>query len=171
MRNRKIYISNELFSLAEYITDVDARDNYLCWQDIDTQKGYNYKADFTFEEYLATPKKSRFEAVIIRNSDFAVIGVVSLSPEWCAPDLAIMLYKQYRGLGYSEPVFKLALEYCFDTFALSEIYAGCYESNLKSLKMLKSCGFVPHPEGNCEETHFLDGTTIVQLDFVKYRDR
>lgn len=85
------------------------------------------------------------------------------------PDLAIMLYKPYRGNGYSTPVFGLALRYCFAHFGFECIYAGCYESNPKSMKMLANCGFVPHTEGNCNETHFLDGTPIVQYDFVTYR--
>lgn len=38
-----------------------------------------------------------------------------------------------------------------------------------SLKMLKKCGFVPHPEGNEEERHFESGEPVIQLDFVKYR--
>lgn len=167
--NRKIYISDEQFCLAEYIVSLDAEANYECWQDIDTQKGYNYKPDFTFEEFVNTPKRARFEAVAVRKSDFSVIGVVSLSPEGCLPDLAIMLFKPYRGMGYSTSVFKLALEYCFDTFGFEAIYAGCYGDNEKSLKMLKRCGFVPHPEGNCNENHFLNGTPIVQYDFVKHR--
>lgn len=166
---RKIYISDERFDLAEYICETDAEANYACWQDIDTQRGYNYKTDFTLEEFKSSPNRARFRAVAVRKSDGAVVGTVSLSPEGSLPDLAIMLYKPYRGFGYSTPVFALALQYCFEHFGFEYIYAGCYEGNVKSRKMLANCGFVPHPEGNCNETHFEDGTPIIQYDFVKYR--
>lgn len=32
--------------------------------------------------------------------------------------------------------------------------------------MLKKCGFIPHPEGNQQEKHFLTGEDITQLDSV-----
>ncbi len=167
--DRNIYISDELFDLAEYIPELDAEANYACWQDIDTQRGYNYKPDFTLEEFMSSPNRARFRAVAVRKSDGAVIGTVSLSPEGSLPDLAIMLYRPYRGFGYSTPVFGLALRYCFGHFDFDCIYAGCYAWNTKSRKMLANCGFAPHPEGNCNETHFEDGTPIVQYDFVTYR--
>lgn len=166
---RKIYHFGDQLYLAEYVAALDAEANYHCWLDPETQKGYNYKVDFTLEEFIASPGRNRFRAVIMRKSDDTPIGVVSLSPEGCLPDLAIMLYPGFRGMGYGTQAFQLALEYCFNTFDFPAIYAGCYESNQISMKMLSGCGFVPHPEGNCNETHYLDGTPIVQLDFVKYR--
>jgi len=85
------------------------------------------------------------------------------------PDLAIMLFRPLRGQGYGTVAFALALQYCFDAFGLPEIYAGCYAHNVRSMKMLQKCGFVPHPEGDQEEAHYLDGSPVMQLDFVKYR--
>lgn len=167
--NRIIYISNEQFSLGEYITDLDSAKHYECWLDEETQYGYNYKVDFTYEEFITAPERLRMEAVVIRNSDSAVVGVVTLSPEDYLPDLAIMLYPEYRGLGYSTPVYKLALNYCFDAFDLNEIYAGCYEDNPKSLKMLINCGFESHSEADGHEIHYITGLPRVQKDFKKYR--
>ena len=166
---RTIYHSADQLYLAEYIPEQDAEANYKCWLDPETQKGYNYKVDFTLEEFISSPGRSRFKAVIFRKSDDAAIGVVFLSPEGSLPDLAIMLYPGFRGMGYGTAAFRMALEYCFKAFPFHEIYAGCYESNQASMKMLSNCGFVPHPEGNCNETHYLDGTPIIQFDFVKYR--
>lgn len=167
--NRKNYIFNEQFSLEEYITEVDSAKHYECWFDEETQDGYNYKVDFTYEEFIASPERLRMEAVVIRNSDSAVVGIVTLSPEDYLPDLAIMLYPEYRGLGYSTPVYQLALNYCFDAFDLNEIYAGCYEDNPKSMKMLMNCGFESHSEADSHEIHYNTGLPRVQKDFIKYR--
>lgn len=167
--NRKIFFSNEQFSLGEYITELDSAKHYECWLDEETKDGYNYKVDFTYEEFITAPEHLRVEAIVIRNSDSAVVGVVTLSPEDYLPDLAIMLYPEYRGLGYSTPVYQLALNYCFDAFGLNEIYAGCYEDNPKSLKMLMNCGFEPHSETDSHEIHYITGLPRVQKDFIKYR--
>ena len=166
---RKIYISNDELMLAEYCNDFDAEANYNCWQDHDTQNGYNFKMDITLEDFKNRPVRSRFQAVVIRKSDNNVIGIISMSPENALPDLAIMIYKPYRKKGYGTKAFALALKYCFEAFDLDQIYAGCYETNSVSLRMLTACGFVPHPEGNEVEEHFESGATITQLDFVKFR--
>lgn len=167
--NRKIYVSNETFSLGEYITELDAVRHYECWLDQETQDGYNYKVDFTYEESITAPEHLRLEAVVIRNSDSAIIGVVTLSPEDFLPDLAIMLYPEYRGFGYSTPVYQMALDYCFEAFDLKEIYAGCYEDNPKSMKMIMNCGFEPHPETDSREVHYITGAPRIQKDFIRYR--
>ena len=166
---RKIYISDDQLVLAEYHTALDAEANYNCWQDPDTQAGYNFKMDFTLDTFRNRPIRSRFLAAIIRKIDNVVIGIVSLSPENTLPDLAIMIYPPYRQQGYGTKAFVLALNYCFRTFNLDQIHAGCYETNIASLKILTTCGFVPHLEGNVAEQHFESGEPITQLDFVKYR--
>jgi len=155
--------------LAEYCNDADAEANYICWQDRATQEGYNFKMDITLEAFKNRPVRSRFQAVIIRKVDDAVIGIISMSPENALPDLAIMIYKPYRQQGYGTKAFALALKYCFNRFNLDRIYAGCYETNVASLRMLTACGFVAHPEGNEVEKHFESGETITQLDFVKFQ--
>lgn len=46
--NRKIYLSDEFVSLSEYIDSEDDLDCYNCWQDEDTQSGYNHKFTESF---------------------------------------------------------------------------------------------------------------------------
>ena len=167
---RKIFTASEILSLAEYIDEIDDAENYANWLDPETQSGYNFRMTDTYEEYHSKSAIFTFIAVILRNSDHKVIGVISLSPNLTEPDLAIRLYKPFRGQGYGTTAFSLALKYCFDTFSLPRIYAGCYEYNKASLNMLKKCGFIPYPEGNSYETHFLTGLPVTQLSFVKHRD-
>ena len=165
--NRPVYIENDCIALAEYLDAEDDRACYECWQDEETQAGYNYCMTDTFEEFSASPKRSRFRAVIVRKTDGAVVGIVFVSPPHVLPDLAIMIYRPYREQGFGTAAFTLAVNYCFDVMGLSEVYAGCYEGNVRSRKMLAACGFVPHPEGNCEEVHFRTGEPIMQYDYIK----
>lgn len=165
--DRKIYIEDAEIALAEYIGEVDHRDCFLCWQDEATQSGYNHQFTETFEEFEERNGiYSRFIATIIRRSDHMSVGVVFVSPEGSLPDLAIMIYKPYRGKGIGTKAYALSIAYCFDALGLESIYAGCYPHNKASLAMLKKCGFVPHPEGNQKEKHYLTGDEIIQLDFV-----
>ena len=164
---RHIFIENDRIALAEYLDAEDDRACYDCWQDEETQAGYNYCMKDTFAEFSASPKRSRLRAVIVRKTDGAVVGTVFVSPPHVPPDLAILIYRPYRGQGIGTAAFALAAEYCLDVMGLSEIYAGCYEGNIRSRRMLAACGFVPHPEGDCEEVHFLTGEPIVQYDFIK----
>lgn len=168
--DRKVYIQNDVISLSEYIDSEDDINCYICWQDKDTQNGYNYKMTASFEEYAKQENKSRFTATIIRKSDNAPIGCIFVSPEYALPDIAIMIFKPYRNMGYGTMAFSLGVQYCFEVLKLKKIYAGCYTDNHASLAMLEKCGFVPHPEGNSYEKHYLTGQDTVQLDFVKYHD-
>lgn len=167
--NRKVYIANENLSLAEYCPAMDNEPYFECWQDPATQDGYNYKMRDTLEEFCERPTRSRLLAVIIRNEDSKPLGIVSLSPEDSLPDLAIMLYKPYRGQGYGTNAFSLAAKYCMEAFGFECLYAGCYETNKISRKMLKACGFVPNPDGDSHETHYLTGKPITQHDYVLHR--
>jgi RimJ/RimL family protein N-acetyltransferase len=168
---RKVYLSDDVLSLSEYIESEDDLECYHCWQDEETQSGYNHKLTRSFEEWSATTNttvRARFIATIIRLSDNTGIGTIFLSSEDTPPDLAIMIYRPYRGKGYGTRAFSLGIKYCFEVLSLEYIYAGCYPHNISSMKMLQKCGFQAHPEGNLKEKHYLTGEDITQLDFVKY---
>lgn len=167
--NRKVYTANEKLSLVEYCPMMDDKSYSECWQDPATQDGYNYKMCDSLEAFCERPTRSRLLAVIIRNEDDEPLGIVSLSPEGSPPDLAIMLYKPYRGQRYGTNAFSLAAKYCLESFGFECLYAGCYETNKISRKMLQSCGFVPNPNGDSHETHYLTGEPITQHDYVLHR--
>ena len=107
---RKIYISNNVISLAEYLRDIDDPASYENWLDPLTQAGYNYQINIPYEEYHRKVFRHRFHAVVLRNSDNAVMGSVSVSPEPSLPDLAINLYRPYRGQGIGTTAFALAVK-------------------------------------------------------------
>ena len=166
MGKRKIYISDPVLSLCEYVDEIDDLKGYECWLDEGTEQGFNYRTSCTFEEFAVQPVRSRFLATIFRRSDGVDIGQIFVSPESELPDLAIMMYKQYRGLGYGPRAFMLGIRYCFEVLGLDRVYAGCYEQNIASEKMLWKCGFECHLAGDRNEKHYLTGEDIVQRDYV-----
>lgn len=166
MEYRKIWITGDTLSLVERVPQFDDVNDYECWQDKATQDGYNFKLKGTLEEFRNSPIKSRFIATIQRNSDHACIGSIFVSPEGSLPDLAIMVYKSFRHQGYGTIAFSLGVKYCFDVLNINQLYAGCYETNIVSKKMLIKCGFQPNPQGNQIEKHYLTGEPITQFDFI-----
>jgi len=164
---RKIYISDGIISLSEYIESEDDYDCYNCWKNEETQNGYNHKLTKTFEEWSErTTIKSRFIATVIRLSDNACIGAIFLSPEDTPPDLAFMIYPLYRNMGYGTRAFGLGVRCCFDVLNMDYIHAGCYPDNIASTKIIEKCGFKPNPDGNMDEKHYLTGEKRTQYDFI-----
>jgi RimJ/RimL family protein N-acetyltransferase len=90
-----------------------------------------------------------------------------VSSEDTPPDLALMIYKPYRGMGYGTRAFALGVRYCFEVLNLDTIFAGCYPHNTASMKMIEKCGFRPYPEDNQQEKHYLTGEDITQIGFIK----
>lgn len=161
---RKQYIHNDLISLSEYKDD-DCQLLFESWNETETIAGYNYKLPYTYQEYQEHCKESKpWNAIIMRLNDNVIIGRIGISSG--LPDLTITIFKAYRGQGYGSMAFSLAARYCFETLGLEEIYAGCYEDNISSMNMIRSCGFVLHPEGNCTEKHIYTGKDRVQYDFI-----
>lgn len=166
---RKIYCEGSRIAIAEYIAQLDDRSVFECWNSPATQAGYNFMRKGSFDDFRALPVRSRFRAIILRKPDMLPVGYIFLSPPDSEPDLAIMIYDGFRGKGYGTEAFGLTSDYCMEIFKLDHIYAGCYEGNVRSKRMLEKCGFVPHPEGNQLEKHYLTGEDIIQYDFVKRR--
>jgi len=171
MSERKVFVKNKIMSLTEYLPE-DYRDLYNGWLDEEVQRGYNFKLNKTFEEYVAQNiERENFHftsnCAIILNENNKLIGSVGVSmfPDE-SDDMSIRIFKPYRNQGLGTMAFKLGAKYCFDILDLDKIYAGCYPDNTRSMKMLEKCGFIPHPEGNVQEKHYITGEPIIQLDFV-----
>ena len=158
-------IENELIGLAQY-THADDIDMFACWQDIDTQKGYNGIFDQTFDEFKEFKiERFKFWVTVTDKKINKKVGVLRMGLNEICPDLAIWIYPQYRHRGYGTQSFTLALKYIFDHFPYPEISAGCYEDNVNSLKMLKKVGFVRYPIGDDVETNAFTGEKTTQLKF------
>lgn len=162
---RKIYCTSNTLSLVECLP----RDDEACyknWFDKETQNGFNFILDETFDEYCKNESNQRFTAIILRNDDNTIIGSVSISPLNTTPDLAIWLFRPFRRQGYGTLAFSLATKYAVETLHINELHAGVYQDNINSIKMLEKCGYIPFPQGNLIEKHYLTGENTVQMDYI-----
>ena len=161
---RRKYIENDVLCLAEFIEE-DYKTLFDSWNEYDIMLGYNYKLPYTFDEYSKQCRDSaNWSAVIIRLEDNKVIGRIGISAG--LPDLTITVFQNYRNKKYGTTAFSLGIKYCFETLKLNKVYAGCYEDNFSSRKMIERCGFIPNPDGNILEKNIFTGEDKLQLDFV-----
>ena len=165
--NRKKYIENNVICLAERL---ESDNEILCesWNEKETVWGYNWKLPYSFDEYCENFKNdnnsNNWGAVIMRLEDNEIIGRIGISAG--LPDLTVTIFKPYRNQRYGTMAFSLGVRYCFETLKLAKIYAGCYEDNISSRKMIEHCGFRRNPDGDVIDPHIFTGEDRLQLDFV-----
>ena len=159
-------IETENIGLRKYTHD-DDYEWYLCWQDIDTQKGYNGIFDETFDEFCKSINIERFKfwVTVIDKRTNESVGTLRLGLDEKCPDLAIWIYPKYRNKGYGTESFNLALKYLFDNFDYKELSAGCFQDNTHSRKMLEKIGFIHHPNYDEIEVNCFTGEETTQQEF------
>lgn len=162
-------IENERIGLAQY-THADDRDMYLCWQDADTQRGYNGLFNQSFDDFIKFDiSQFRFWVTIIDKHTNSRVGTLRLGPDEKCPDLAVWIYPQHRNNGYGKESLYLALKYLFQIYPYETLSAGCYYDNEASQRMLRSIGFFRYPDGDSEEINCFTGMPTVQQEFRIHR--
>ena len=152
-------------ALAQYTHD-DDHDMYLCWQDEQTQKGYNYVFDQPLERFKKTDiTRFPFWVTVTDRTLDQRVGVLRLGLDEKHPDLAIWIYPQHRSKGYGTRACRLALKFIFQHLPYQEIAAGCYCDNKHSLAMLEKVGFSRRPEEDEPEINCFTGEKTIQLAF------
>ena len=160
---------NNRIGFVQY-THADDCDMLACWQDHETQKGYNYAFDGSLDDLRGIDITAfPFWVVVADKASGAKVGALRLSGGE-EPDLAIWVYPQHRGNGYGTEAFSLAVDYIFRSMNLRKIYAGCYCDNKASLRMLEKVGFVRYPAGDQQEVNCFTGEPTTQLSFVKRKE-
>ena len=158
-------VENDLIGLVQY-THEDDRDFFECWQDIQTQKGYNGIFCQSFDEFSKQEiSRFKFWVVIVDKRSNSKVGVLRLGIDEICPDLAIWIYPACRHRGFGKNAFRLALEYVFRYYKYDEISAGCYEDNAYSRRILESLGFIRFPEGDALEIDCFTGEPITQREY------
>lgn len=161
---------NENIGLMQY-THADDQDMYLCWLNEETQRGFNHKFQMSFTEFTQCDiTRFPFWAVIVHKQTQQKIGTLRLGISSGDTDLAIWIYPQYRAQGFGTQAFQLALTYVFSNYKYNAIYAGCYQDNVKSRKMLERIGFSRLFAEDIVEENCFSGEKTVQQVFIMTRD-
>lgn len=156
---------NDRIALLPY-THEDDGDMIACWRDAGTQRGYNNILDDDCRQFFAFDISQFPFWVMVRDQKTGCkVGALRLGLDEECPDLAIWIYPQYRSMGYGGESFRLSLKYLFEQRGYSELAAGCYMDNEKSLRILKRIGFERVPEKDEEEPNCFTGEPTRLLAF------
>lgn len=141
---------------------------FLDWDDIDTQRGYNFIPNWNvLEEYIGIFKSKRYllNCLIKDIESKNIVGHITLSDK-VKPDIAIWIFKDYRNQGIGRKGLIQALEILRHRKCITEVYAGIYKRNIKSISLFKSLGFVEI--GNDDtEIEIYTGQTTYQILYRK----
>ncbi|UTC67033.1 MULTISPECIES: GNAT family N-acetyltransferase [unclassified Treponema] len=138
---------------------------YINWQDIETQKGFNFiPAWNSIDEYIEIFKVKDYllNCLILDNDSKKYAGHITISNK-DKPDIAIWIFKEFRNRGYAKKALKKAIN-LFRKTNKSSLYAGIYNDNFASKKVFKSLGFT-EIENDEEETNVFTGESTYQIIF------
>lgn len=165
MNDRTPITENERIALLPY-THADDKDMAACWKDIGTQRGFNnILSESCREFFMFEISQFPFWVTILDKKTNCTVGSIRLGLDEECPDLAIWIYPQYRSMGYGTESFRMSLQYLFEHNRYTELSAGCYMDNEKSLRMLKKIGFTHCPQNDIEEPNCFTGESTKQFGF------
>ena len=98
-----------------------------------------------------------------------VIGLV-LQPDVYkkGAEIGYWIGEPFWGLGIATMALKLASEYAFDTLGLERLFAGVFEGNVASMRVLEKCGF--QLEGISRKAVFKNNKLIDEHRYGKVRE-
>ena len=165
------YIQDSSLALLRYTHD-DGLQMYKCWKNKDTQRGFNYLFEESYEQFIQTDLSVyRFFAVIYDKKRKKKVGCIRLCQFVSNPDLSIWIYKKHRKQGYGKHAYYLGMKYCFESLNLPEVVAGCYETNLISQKLLTSLGMCRDKRNDLFERNVFTGVRMKQLAYkITHKD-
>lgn len=85
----------------------------------------------------------------------------------CSAEIGYWLGHPYWGKGLMPEAVKLVTGYAFETFGVSRVFAGVFESNPASAKVLEKAGY--HFESRMRKAIIKDGKIADQLMYVAIR--
>ncbi len=139
------------------------------WDDIETQKGFNFKPVWeSLDDYIKVFSKNKyqFNKLIENKITRRICGHITVSPNVEFPDIALWIFKDFKGKGIGKKALQLALKEFGKTAQKDYLYAGIYPDNKVSIHLFKTMGFEETGNGEFERDVFSGGQTY-QILFRK----
>lgn len=98
-----------------------------------------------------------------------VIGLVPMKDVYRkGAEIGYWLGEPYWGKGVTTTAVRLVTDYAFTELKLERLYAGVFEGNIASMKVLEKCGYVR--EGISRKSIFKNNKLIDEHRFAKMRN-
>lgn len=99
---------------------------------------------FIASSYLDITQTHQARFIIVSLENNLAIGTIDLfdyDPINRRIGVGILICKKYRGNHYSKEALELAMDYCFNTLHVHQIYCNIQEKNTVSLNLFQQLGF------------------------------
>ncbi|RJP27599.1 MAG: N-acetyltransferase [Candidatus Omnitrophota bacterium] len=176
-RTGNLFIKGEKIFLRE-VDFTDVNEQYLRWMNDREINQYLESRFFPqslekLEAFVRSMKESKQHVflAIIDNLANEHIGNIKLGPiDWIhrRAEIGFLIgNKSYWGKGYATEAIRLVVQYAFDTLNVHKVTAGCYSTNVGSVKAMEKVGFMQ--EGVLKEHCFCNGryVDIIRFGIIK----
>jgi len=99
---------------------------------------------FIASSYLDITQTHQARFMIVSLENNSAIGTIDLfdyDPINQRIGIGILICKKYRGNHYSKEALKLAMDYCFNTLYVHQIFCNIQKKNIISLNLFQQLGF------------------------------
>ena len=129
--------------------------NKKIWDNVRDAFGHPY-TEKNAEEFIQYQAKSKTEKVFVIDGNGELCGLIGLILQKDvyrkSAEIGYWLGEPFWGKGIATKAVKLITEYAFDVLKITRIYAGIFEYNIASMKVLEKNGF--QNEGISEKAVF-----------------
>jgi len=144
--------SSERLILHEF-EDLENFDDYLKWLNDETvfrflESKHRVSSEKEIWDYINETRKSGsiFKAVVLKPQGIHIgnLKIYNFRNENGSKSAEYSRFigdKNYWGIGLGYELGLLALEYCFNSLDLDNVFAGCFESNIAAIKGNLKLGF------------------------------
>jgi RimJ/RimL family protein N-acetyltransferase len=118
--------------------------NKNIWNNLRDMFPYPYTKEDAVK-FLDSVKQQEPQVTFAIEYEFSFAGVLGLvlqSDVYCkSAEIGYWIGQPFWGKGITTSAVKLAVKYAFETLNLNRVYAGVFEGNEASKKVLEKCGF------------------------------
>ena len=155
------------FQVSDLQSLVKHANNYNIAKNLSNKFAYPYTQDdgirFINLALSATPVE--IFAIVINNEVAGSIGVHPKLDIHCKnAEIGYWIAEEYWGNGIVPLAIKLMVNYAFQTFDITRIYARTFDTNIKSQRVLEKAGFIL--EAELKETFYKYGTVYDEVIYA-----
>jgi [ribosomal protein S5]-alanine N-acetyltransferase len=121
-----------------------AANNKKIWDNVRDAMPHPYSENdaMAFIKFVKSENPNNILAIVYEN-EFA--GMIGLHPQKdvyrLSAELGYWIAEPFWGKGIATAAVQMMLQHGFETLKLNRIYAGIFEHNLASMRVLEKCGF------------------------------
>ncbi len=142
--------------------------NYNIWRNLKDTFPHPYTIEEAHGWVKIAQNSPETFAIVVDNKAVGGIGILLKDDIYCKnAEIGYWLGEAHWSKGITSSAITEVVEYTFKTYDIHRIYAGVFEYNLASMRVLEKSGF--HKEAILKQSLFKEGKLYDEHIFVKLR--